>query len=73
MKHFYLLCGMIMLIHGSMAMEIGPLPSESDIMHLNPDEDVSPLTVPAVVGVIFRVAELVEEDPLTVCEPSETV
>jgi TonB-linked SusC/RagA family outer membrane protein len=57
MKHFYLLCGMIMLIHGSMAMEIGPLPSESDIMHLNPDEDVSPLTVPAVVGVSGRVTD----------------
>ena len=38
-------------------MEIGPLTSESDIMHLNPDEDVSRLIVPAVVGVSGRVTD----------------
>jgi TonB-linked SusC/RagA family outer membrane protein len=57
MKHLYLLCGMIMLINEGIAKETGPFTSHSDIMHLSPKGDFTPVTVFAVLGVSGRVTD----------------
>lgn len=55
MKHVYLLCGMMMLITGLMAM--APSTAHSATMHLDPDGDLSLVKVRAVLGVSGRVTD----------------
>ena len=57
MKHFYLLCSMIMLINGGMAKETEPSSSPPDLIHFDSNLESSDITEYAVLGVSGRVTD----------------
>jgi TonB-linked SusC/RagA family outer membrane protein len=57
MKHFYLLCGIILLTNGVMAKETPPLTSRAEIVHVSPNRDFSHAAEHFLIAVNGRVTD----------------